>query len=134
MTQRTRRSIRSREERGLDAEVRRFEVGNGVPGPEGAGDDGLEEVRRLAQSHGFVLSKERRAKKARPDERNGKVRLSCNVSVAVRDAMERGRYELGMGFSEMVEIGVAMYLESMGLRIVAASPARGARPGGERGS
>ena len=61
----------------------------------------------------------------RPEEKNGRVRLTCNVSVGVRDAMETAKYSLGMDFSEMVNVGVSMLLESMGQRVGPGSGSRG---------
>ena len=119
MNQRPRRAIRSREERDLEVAQPRAGAEVAPESENGAGGD-LEEVRKLARSHGLVLSKERRVRRVRPDEKNGKVRLTCNVSVEVRDTMEGAKYLSGMDFSEMVNLGVAMLLESMGYRIGAA--------------
>ena len=113
MVQKSRRAIRSREEREIDTSRVAVEqdaavddVGNGV-----------DDLRRLAQEHGYSLSKEPKAKGVRPEAKNGRVRLTCNVAVEVRDVMEVAKYQIPMDFSEMVNKGVTMLLESMGFRV-----------------
>jgi hypothetical protein len=125
MTQSDKRPLRSREERAMAAgsgpEPGPLDPPEG-PEPVASPAPEMEELRRLARSQGLSLSRERRAKRVRPDSEMGYVRMACRVSLPVRRALETARWELGLTFSEVIEQGVVLYLESRGLRVDGVHP------------
>ena len=101
MTQ-PRKPIRSREDRVLEK----------VPGEEDSPEsiDDVE-LRDMARSKGYRLVRDPRVPKEK------RVQTCLYISKSVRRGMEASRYELGMSFSDMVDRGVVMLLESHGLRV-----------------
>ena len=83
--------------------------------PDGA--DPIDEVRRQALSMGYQVRKEPRARRPRPDAKDGRISTTCRFHPGVRAVMDQARLELNMNYSDMVNIGVIMFLESQNLRI-----------------
>ena len=80
------------------------------------GDDELERIRDLAKAQGFVLFREPRARQFRPEpDSKGGVRTSCRLSSGARRELEQARLELNMSYSEIIERGIYMFLESRNL-------------------
>ena len=84
--------------------------------PEGE-ENVLDEVRRSAQALGYGLRREPRARRPRPDSRDGRVSTTCRLDPAVRDALDQARLQLNMNFSDMINAGVVLFLESQNLRV-----------------
>ena len=119
MTQGNQRPLRSREERARAARSEEFPEEDPA-GPEPAGD--VEQLRRAAEAQGFSLARERRPSGVRPAVEEGRVRVACRVSVEVRRAMELARWELNLTFSDIIERGVVLFLDSQGLRVEGVDP------------
>ena len=128
MVNSSRRPLRSRDDRaaaprieeivqappaGSEAEVIASPESN-ANGP----DDTLAEARRLADSHGMVLARQRQPRGVRPQVQGGnKVRTTCYISLPVRHAMELARLELDMHMSDIIEASVIHYLQAQGLQV-----------------
>lgn len=101
------------ERRAVNAPVPLPEVPvNGSP-PE----DGVEELRRLAQAQGYRVSRQSRPRRARPDSRGGRVMTTCRLAPSVREAMEQARWQLNLTYADMINAGVVMFLRSQNLRV-----------------
>ena len=116
--------IRSKNERAKDRASQESLSGSEVSGPEvsgnGAGDapeDEIAEIRRLAHSRGYAVRREGRARRPRPETRDGRVSTTCRLVPEVRDAMDQARLELNMNYSDMINAGIVMFLQSQNLRI-----------------
>ena len=86
----------------------------------GSGDapeDEIAEIRRLAHSRGYAVRREGRARRPRPETRDGRVSTTCRLVPEVRDAMDQARLELNMNYSDMINAGIVMFLRSQNLRI-----------------
>ena len=78
----------------------------------------LDDIRRMAQSQGFVLYRERQAPKFRPDaDARGGVRMTCRISSPVRRAMEVARMDLNVSYSQIIEAALSLYLDSRGFSV-----------------
>ena len=110
--------IRSKSERARSQSDVSQPASNGAS-PEGRdpGVTTIDEVRESARSLGYEVRKEPRARRPRPEARDGRISTTCRIHPAVRDAMDRGRLELNMNFSDMVNAGVIMFLRSRKLGV-----------------
>ena len=82
-----------------------------------APEDEIAEIRRLAHSRGYAVRREGRARRPRPETRDGRVSTTCRLFPEVRDAMDQARLELNMNYSDMINAGIVMFLQSQNLRI-----------------
>ena len=115
MTQQDQRlPIRSKDERARDQVA---VVPAGDSGPSRDGDGSLAEVRQLAHSLGYTVRREPRSRRPRPETRDGRVSTTCRLHPDVRSAMEQARLELNLTYSDMINAGVIMFLESQHLRV-----------------
>ena len=111
--------IRSKNDRAKDRASQESLSGPEVSG-NGAGDapeDEIAEIRRLAHSRGYAVRREGRARRPRPETRDGRVSTTCRLVPEVRDAMDQARLELNMNYSDMINAGIVMFLQSQNLRI-----------------
>ena len=93
-------------------------VSNGASPEEGDSDSLiLDEIRESARSIGYEVRKEPRARRPRPEARDGRIPTTCRIHPEIRDAMDRARLELNMNFSDMINAGVVMFLRSRNLGI-----------------
>lgn len=88
-----------------------------APGGEDEQDVTLDGIRELARTMGYEVRKEPRARRPRPETRDGRISTTCRLHPGVRDAMDRGRLELNMNLSDMVNAGVIMFLRSQNLGV-----------------
>lgn len=111
--------IRSRADRAKDRESANDSPPSNGTSPEEADekDAALDNIRELARSMGYDVRKEPRPRRPRPEPRDGRISMTCRLHPDVRDAMERGRLELNMNFSDMVNAGVVMFLRSQNLGV-----------------
>ena len=87
------------------------------PPEQSEAEEELSRVRELADSHGMVLHRKRRERGVRPKvDKDNKVNVTLRLSLDTRRAMEMARYELDLDFSKMVELALASYFRSEGLR------------------
>ena len=88
-----------------------------VGSPGVSSDEGeLERIRGLARAQGFVLFREPRTRQFRPEpDARGGIRTSCRLSSGVRRELELARLHLNMSYSEIIEQGIYMFLESQNL-------------------
>ena len=81
-------------------------------------DDTLADVRRLAEAHGMVLTRQRQPRRVRPEVQGGnKVRTTCYFSPQVRYALDLARLELNMHMSDIIDAAVIDYLQAQGLQV-----------------
>ena len=120
MTQRNgRREIRSRQERAVTPSsppVVQQPPENGEAPPD------LDQLRRIADAQGFALSRKKTPQRGRPEAEGGRIRTTCSMSVPIRDAIEKARYELHLTFSEIIERALFYYLENQGFQVDGSPP------------
>ena len=105
-----RRPIRSRQQRSVEgSSPSSVDEVSAADAPHA--EDGDVELRDLARSQGYRLVRD-----GRPARRE-RIPTCVHISVPVRRAMEATRYPLGLNFSEMVDLGVVMLLESRGIHV-----------------
>ena len=81
-------------------------------------DDTLADVRRLAEAHGMVLTRQRQPRRVRPEvQGDNKVRTTCYFSPQVRYALDLARLELNMHMSDIIDAAVIDYLQAQGLQV-----------------
>lgn len=106
------RPIRPRNERA--AEARSPQAGMVAPAEQQ--DTQLAELQEQADALGLNLIRKKRPRRGRPEARpNGKVPMTCHVSLSVRRAMDDARIELNVTLSDLIERSVIHYLRSEGL-------------------
>ena len=81
-------------------------------------DDTLADVRRLAEAHGMVLTRQRQPRRVRPEvQGDNKIRTTCYFSPQVRYALDLARLELNMHMSDIIDAAVIDYLQAQGLQV-----------------
>jgi hypothetical protein len=91
---------------------------DGTPDDSGVGaDSDLDALRRSAQALGYEIRREPRRRRPRPDSRDGRVSTTCRLDPAVRDALDQARLQLNMNYSDMINAGVVLFMESQNLRV-----------------
>ena len=92
---------------------------NAAAGSQPAAGDGenLDELRRSAHAMGYEIRREPRRRRPRPESRDGRVSTTCRLDPAVRDALDQARLQLNMNYSDMINAGVVLFLESQNLRV-----------------
>ena len=81
-----------------------------------AGSDSLAEVREQAHSLGYSIRREPRPRRPSPEPKDGRVSTTCRLYPEVRAAMDQARLELNLNYSDMINAGIVMFLESRNLR------------------
>ena len=81
-----------------------------------AGSDSLAEVREQARSLGYSIRREPRPRRPSPEAKDGRVSTTCRLYPEVRAAMDQARLELNLNYSDMINAGIIMFLESRNLR------------------
>ena len=104
-----RASLESADE--LDPSSNGSSDGAGDPGP-----DSLAEVRELARSLGYSVRREPRPRRPSPEPKDGRISTTCRLYPEVRAAMDQARLELNLNYSDMINAGIIMFLESRNLR------------------
>ena len=118
MANSAKRPLQSRENRRATPKLEeRVEVDSSVSNASSA-DDTLAEVRRLAEAHGMVLTRQRQPRRVRPEvQGDNKVRTTCYFSPQVRYALDLARLELNMHMSDIIDAAVIDYLLAQGLQV-----------------
>ena len=80
------------------------------------GSDSLAEVREQAHSLGYSIRREPRPRRPSPEPKDGRVSTTCRLYPEVRAAMDQARLELNLNYSDMINAGIVMFLESRNLR------------------
>ena len=88
-------------------------AGNGAGN---AGLDSLAEVREQARSLGYSIRREPRPRRPSPEPKDGRISTTCRLYPEVRAAMDQARLELNLNYSDMINAGIVMFLESRNLR------------------
>ena len=81
-----------------------------------AGSDSLAEVREQAHSLGYSIRREPRPRRPSPEPKDGRISTTCRLYPEVRAAMDQARLELNLNYSDMINAGIIMFLESRNLR------------------
>ena len=88
-------------------------AGNGAGN---AGLDSLAEVREQARSLGYSIRRKPRPRRPSPEPKDGRISTTCRLYPEVRAAMDQARLELNLNYSDMINAGIVMFLESRNLR------------------
>ena len=114
----TPRTIRARQERAISGAPEPVPPEGAAPGGGSPAPEGLDEIRRAAEAHGFSLSRRnKRGQRFRAEAEDGRVRTACSLPAPVRHAVEMARVEFNVPMSEILERATVYYLIEQGLHV-----------------